>query len=99
VPGKSKPIVLDYKRYHNTCTSNVHFFFAFQSPGYDKVEEAIEAAKNASLDDENIAEMISTCPFGLVNFLCFPLIVDHSSNAKIIGFEIKEDLSQNRRIL
>jgi hypothetical protein len=61
----SKAIVLDYKRYHNTCTSNVHFFFAFQSPEHEKVNEAIEAAKEANMTEEDISAMISTCPYGL----------------------------------
>jgi hypothetical protein len=44
----------------------VYFFFNFVTPGKEAVDAIMDAAKEANLTDEDIGEMLSTCPYGSV---------------------------------
>lgn len=68
VPGVSNPIVLDYKKYRNTCTTNIYYFFSLVVPDADAVEQVEYLAQNSSLMQSDVAEMLSTCPYGYDRF-------------------------------
>jgi hypothetical protein len=42
----------------------VYFFFNFVTPGKEAVEAVMDAAEEAKLSQEDVAEMLSTCPYG-----------------------------------